>query len=143
MSPTRRDRSKPAGVAGLAAAVPVDAQITRPVPLIDSVHVVWCSSLAIEQHSGEHLVNEMELTISSDGVLFTIADGAPLSERHTMGSADPAVMSFLSEVVRAMREMREMQYTKRHPDRQLTEDQWRQCAAKQLAGERLSDMVPG
>ncbi len=137
MSPTRRDLFKLAAV-GVTTAVPLVAPITRPATPIAPVHVVWCSSLAIEQHSDEYLVNEMELTISSDGVLFTIADGAPLSERHTMGSADPAVMAFLSGVVAAMREI---QYRKRHPDRMLTEDQWRQRATNRLAGGRLSDEV--
>lgn len=144
MSPTRRDLLKLAGVAGLAAAIPVDAQITRPALPAAPVHVVWCSSLAIEQHSGEHLVNEMALTITPDGVSLIVADGAPFSERRTMDSADPAVMSFLSDLVAAMREL---QYKKRHPDRQLTNDQWRRIAEQQLTGERrgdrLSDMVLG
>ncbi|CAA9296388.1 MAG: hypothetical protein AVDCRST_MAG93-4290, partial [uncultured Chloroflexia bacterium] len=56
---------------------------------IDPVHLVWHVSCVVEQYSGAHLVNELSLKVTPQGVSFIVTDGAPLSERFTIESTDP------------------------------------------------------
>lgn len=142
MSPTRRDIFKrtaatvaAASIAGVPS-VPVVAHQHRPTLEIDPVHLVWHASCSVEQYSGAYLVNELSMNVTPQGVSFVVTDGAPLSERRTIESTDPAIIGFLSEVAMVMQEM---QYKFRPCP--LTKDQWKQVAAKQLAGERLSEMA--
>lgn len=142
MSPTRRDLFKraadtvaTASIAGVPS-VPAFPHQHRPALAIDPIHLVWHVSCAVEEYSGTHLVNELSLKVTPQGATFVVTDGAPLSERLTIESTDPVVAGFLSEVTTAMRDM---QYGRR--TRPLTDDQWKQVATKQLAGDRLSEMT--